>query len=336
MAGEHGGPGTSSTKPKPKAKATTKPKTSQEILEEKYGAAYAVLTSIPEIKTILLNAIKGKTPLPAKTVITQIKNSDWWRSNNSTFTSRKMQQGSNPGEYAAAVARTQSAVQKLVTANGLKLTDGQIYTLSNTAYLYGFSEEQILASATGAAVTVGKVFSKGKDTGKANQKDLFDDATNFSDTAASNDILQYARDMGVKLSSADETAYRRRLAASGGNDAEAIKNEILAVSKSLYAPFADKLGTADNQTLMYHTAGYRNLLSQYLEKPIDEVDFSDPLLNLGKGLLETDPSTGQVAVKTASDFIDTIKRDARWYNTENAKNEYRQLADDFLSEMGFK
>ena len=327
-------------KPKPpaaKPKAAAPQQTAQQVLESKYGAAYAVLTAVPELQTILLNAIKGNKPLPFDAVRKQIENSDWWLSNNQTFRAATVQKGTSPSDYAQGVENKKAAVTKLVVSNGLRLSDDQISKLAENAYMYGFSDDQILKSAVGDAVKVGETYSKGKDTGKANAVDLFDNATQFNDTSASNSLLAYAKNMGVQLSSADEATYRRRLASTtdAGAELENIKNEILSVSKSLYPPFTD-LGTDDAHTLMAKTAGYRQLISQYLEIPLDQVDFSDPLLNLGKGLMKTDYQTGQVVLKTPTEFVDSIKTDGRWYNTQNAQDEYRGLANDFLTQMGFK
>ena len=316
-------------RPKPKAAKQT----TTEILEQKYGAAYSVLMAVPEIKTILLNAIKGKTPQPAATVMREIMNSDWWRSNNATFRKNMMQMGSDPGEFQNGVAQAKVTVQKLAMADGLHLSDGQVDTLARNAYLYGFTNDQIAQAATGASVVIGETFSHGKDTGKANKKSFVSAPGSFADTQYSDDIRAYAKNMGVTLSAQDEANYRRRLAASNGSESDTIKNEILTMAKSIYEPFKNDLSLTS--TLKDATAGYRRVASQLLEVPEDQLGFNDPLFNLGKGVITKDAS-GNMVKSTLSDFMDTVKRDPRWMNTQNAMDEYRQLANDMLSQMGFK
>jgi hypothetical protein len=316
-------------KAKPKPKVPAKPKATMDILS-KYPAASSALLAIPEVKNILLAAVKSKNPLAWNVVSRQIQNTDWWRSNSATFRDRLFQQNDSPGEFSAGVAAKRIEVQNTMHESGLNLNSNQIDLLARNAYLYGFNSDQLKQAAIGNSVVVGEKISKGKDTGKANTVDVLGTANSFSDTAASTQLLQYAKDMGVTLSASEEASYRRRLA--GGEDVVHVMGDVLNTAKTVYEPFAKDLSLTN--TLATATAAYRKHAAALLEVPEDQITFDDPLMKLGNGFI-TRTDDGTLAKTTLSDFDDMVKGDPRWLTTQNANVEYSQLANDMLSRMGF-
>jgi hypothetical protein len=322
-------------KPVPRPKAKQKPKVPASVTSfmAKYPASYTAMLAIPELKNLILAAVSGKNakkPLPVDVVQRQIENSDWWRSNNATFKARFVQERQNPGEFNNALATKRIEVQNTLNESGLNLNSAQIDLLTRNAYLYGFNDQQLKQAAIGHAVVVGKKIVKGKDTHLNNSVDVLGDANSFSDTAASTQLLQYAKDMGVTLSASEEAGYRRRLA--GGEDVVHVMGDVLNTAKTVYEPFAKDLSLTN--TLATATAAYRKHAAALLEVPEDQITFDDPLMKLGKGFIST-TADGTQAKTTLSEFDDMVKGDPRWLTTQNANDEYSQLANDMLTRMGF-
>lgn len=141
-----------------------------------------------------------------------------------------------------------------------------------------------------------------------------------------NQVLSYAKNYGVALSSKDAMAYVADQLRSGQSDPEAIKSKLVAISKATYSNISDSL--SDQVSLKELSGNYIYDMSRVLELNQDSIDVLDPTIQAAL------KNNGNKGMMNLTEFDKMLRNDGRWSKTRNAREEAAKYAYDILQDFG--
>jgi hypothetical protein len=136
-------------------------------------------------------------------------------------------------------------------------------------------------------------------------------------------LMQTAKDNGITLGQDQLDAYTNQI--QNGKDINIIKNQIRSTA-GLGMPDHVKKLLADGTDLSTIYAPYKSLMYQILEVNPDKIDLNDPTLRM---------AIGPDKEMSIYDFQNTLRKDARWQYTNNAKESVSSSVQQVLKDFGF-
>jgi hypothetical protein len=159
--------------------------------------------------------------------------------------------------------------------------------------------------------------------------DIFEFGGRAAQTATQ--IRSFADEMGVTVDDTSLGNYVDRVFA-GEQNIEDIQNAFRESAAAYLPQFASRIKAGE--TVKSIVSPYRDMIASYLEIDSNEIGYglganskADPLLN--RALFGTDGKA-----MSLYDVQKTIKQDARWQKTSNARDEYTQLTKNLLRSFG--
>jgi hypothetical protein len=141
-----------------------------------------------------------------------------------------------------------------------------------------------------------------------------------------NQVLSYAKNYGIALSSKDAMAYVADQLKAGQTDPEAIKSKLVAISKATYTNLSDSL--SDQVSLKELSGNYIYDMSRVLELNQDSIDVLDPTIQAAL------KNNGNKGMMNLTEFDKMLRNDGRWSKTRNAREEAAKYAYDILQDFG--
>lgn len=196
-----------------------------------------------------------------------------------------------------------------MNANGIMISEEEKKRIARDAWVYNWSTEQIdRAVANSASVSL-----SGGDY-----------------AAQAEDLHAYADDYGISLSDSMAKQFQADFLAKKGS--EGVKALIRAQAAAMHPVFAQRIESG--QSLRSLTDAYFQKASEMLEIDPNEIGWNDPLFANGRAFSFNDANSGQPVQKTLYDFEKDIRKDKRWLNTKNARDELTQGAYQLLQRFG--
>jgi hypothetical protein len=137
-------------------------------------------------------------------------------------------------------------------------------------------------------------------------------------------LQETARNNGLTLLPSQMESYKLRL--QNGEKIETIQANIRATVANTMPDSVKKLMDAGNDLSDVYQP-YRQSMAAVLEIPFDKIDLSDPTL--------TNAITDKGNM-TIFDFKKSLRKDARWQYTDNAREEVSNVALKVLKDFGFQ
>lgn len=245
---------------------------------------------------------------------TILKKTAWFKTYGEDITRRLIEEKQQPGLAKKSIDASLATIRSSLNSSGLQLTDAKVREIARNAWVYGWNADQIdqkIASA--AAGTKGGPDIEGGEIG-----------------AKEYDLQTYADDFGTYLTDAQKRQLRQDLLDGKGD--ESVREAIRKSAASANPIFADRLEAGE--TLRSVTDAYFSAAADLLEVDANSLNWQDGLFKNGKAWTTTDEKTGKVRQKTLAEFERDIKRDNRWVNTKNAREELSNGAYDILKRFG--
>lgn len=221
--------------------------------KEQYGGYYAIVESVPELKTLLLSAVeKGWSDSKFDY---ELKQTNWWKS--TTDSARKWDLGkqSDPATAQQQIDTRAATIREKGLEMGVRFDDAALGRLAE-ASLRGAWSEELLQSAIGAEAVKTTAGVSGLRQGFVGQT-----------------LKQTASNYGVTLSDQTFNNWVEKIAL-GQETQESFQNYALQTAKTLYPGIAAQLDSG--RTFQDVTDPFRQTAARILEINPETVDFSDP------------------------------------------------------------
>lgn len=225
----------------------------EQAAKELYGGYYAVVQNIPELKTLLQNAVQQGWS-DAKFDY-ELKQTAWWKTTSDSARKWDISKQTDPAAAQQQIDTRAATIRQNALNIGVRLDDATISRLSEDSLRGGWSE-LILNNAIGAEAV--------KSTAGVSQLRSGFIGQGLRSTAAS---------YGVSLSDPTFNDWVSKIA-TGQENQQSFQQYAVSIAKSLYPGIADQLDAG--RTFQQVTDPYRETAARILEINPQTVDFTDP------------------------------------------------------------
>ena len=333
-----GTPGPAGEKPPPKKKAEAKPgKTKPANIDEifalvqsQYGPVDAIFKENPDLKSLMIKAIGDPTDpkdnYTNQQFLNELKTTDWWATNSEPIRNRQfykkqyeslLKKGGNAEElaqtteYGRGLVETKQIISDEAVRRGAALDPTELDMLATQVY--------DLANETKGSIVAASVRGKIKYTpGAALGGAAGESLTELQKTASANG-LDLNKQFGSSLQ-----GWLQKIAQ--GESPETYKQIIRDTAKiGLPDRVASLIDKGVDLETIYNP--YRNMMAATLEVNPETIKLNDPTLRM---------AIGPEKEMSLYDYQRSLRKDARWQYTDNARQDVSSIAKSVLKDFGFQ
>lgn len=278
---------------------------------KQYGFVGTLANSVPELKTILSKAAKANWS--ADEFSRAVQDSRWWKLTEDSKKQYSILKATKPGEFAAQRGEMVRKVRALGKEMGVGLGEGHgsyLGYIVDQAQMHGYDEatirQMIGHHLQGAKATFGG------QAGEVQQQ-----------------IRAMYYDMGVPYSSYTVNLATRAVI-DGSSSVQAQQALVSAQAKSRFPSLSAQIDAG--QTVRQIADPYIQTQAQLLEIVPGKISLQDSLVK--KGLSQRD-SKGQLGLMPLWQYEQEVRKDPRWDQTKNARDQYASIAHQIGRDWGF-
>ena len=274
-----------------------------------FGYSLAFFNSNSELKGLLKQATDGGWS--PQRFVAALQGTNWFRNTSESYRKYTALKNSDPATYKQQLYAGQAHILNMAAQMGVGMSSSQGSTMADQAMKFGWTDEQLRRQMT----TLAKVNKNG-------------DFTGGQAAAYQSRFRAMAEDYGLNVSDHTMTAWVRE-ALNGGQDESSIKNQMIHAASSRYVALADRLKAGE--TIKQIADPYIQSYGKILEVNPEAVNIDDPLVQRA---LQAKDHKGKPATQTVYDFEQTLRKDPRWRQTNNARDLMSSTANAVLSSFG--
>lgn len=282
--------------------------TEQDILGG-YGFVGLLAKAVPELKSILDQAVKGQWT-PDRFVQT-VADSNWYKSTSATQREWITKQVTDPASAERELTVGSDKIRNMSQSLGFNMPDIDqargLWLRSRLDNLDEVGTKALLARMLAPSA------SGGGDMGRM-----------------VNDMFKLAFDYGYTspgLTDEILAAARKTMAESGVADTTAWQSKMTSYAEAFYAPYKDDI--RGGRTVSEIAKPVVDRVAQLLEMNPANVDLTDPLVK--KAMTQWNAEGRAYSLR---EIEDQTRRDARWKATDNAKQGAVQMVEEILNKFG--
>lgn len=283
----------------------------EEAAKELYGGYYAIVQSVPELRSLLERAYNEKWSRDRFEY--ELRQSNWWKTNADTARQWDLQSQMDPASAAQRVdARLAEMKAMALNDYGVTIPESQLRRLATDSLRLGWSQ-QLIMNALGLEAT--------RTPGGLSQL-----AAGFLGQT----LRSTAREYGVPLSEGVANDWLTKIA-TGEQTRQTYQTYILESAKRLYPSLSKDLDSGS--TFQQIVDPYRNAAAQILELNPETIDFMDPKWTKA---VTYEPSQGQQRTMTYSEWGDYLRQEKSfgYEYTSQAQSRAFQVANDLANLFG--
>jgi hypothetical protein len=335
-----GTPGPAAEKPPPKKKAETPPKPGETkttnideifaLVQNQYGPVDAIFKENPQLRQLMIDATKGtastKDDYTPQRFLNELKTTDWWAENSEPIRNRQfykkeyenlLKKGGNAEElaktteYGRGLANAKQVIADAAVSYGSSVNPTELDMLATQIYdLANEGNGAIVGSAIRAKIK----YTPGAALGGAAGVSLAE----LQRTASANG-LDLNKQFGSSLQ-----GWLQKIAQ--GESPETYKQIIRDTAKiGLPDRVASLIDKGVDLETIYNP--YRNMMAATLEVNPETIKLNDPTLRM---------AIGPDKEMSLYDYQRSLRKDARWQYTDNARQEVSSIAKSVLKDFGFQ
>lgn len=275
-----------------------------------YGFVGTLAKSIPELKSILNEAIKNEW-MPER-FTRKVMDSAWWRQNSDRARQLATLKATDPATYWQNLKNATDKVALIGQQMGRSQTRSQSGYVALMAMTQQWDDEQIRTYLAGAKLGS----NDGALRGDAGQLD--------------GHMRQVAQNYGVAYTDAGIRSFINTIQ-GGKNTLDGWDALMKARAKAQYAHLADQIDAG--MTVRDIADPYIASYAQTLEVAETTVDWANDV-NI-KRALQMQDGKGGLTTKPMHQFVRELKNDPRWDKTQNAEQEAYRMVSKLGKDMGF-
>jgi hypothetical protein len=279
-----------------------------------YGFVYSLAKSIPELNTLLTQAISAMwTP---ENLQARIESSNWWKNNADTARNLAIQRATDPTTYNRNLANATNLIWLKAQQLGRSITATQARTLALRSMVENASWDDQRLSQLLTDNTRVEVGRDGSYQGNA------------ADLQAH--LTKTAQNYGVAYTRSWLDAWTNEIQ-SGRNSLEGWESVMKARAKAAYPQFAAQLDAG--MTIRDIADPYISTYAQTLEVPETQVTLNDTAIK--KALSQTTADGKTLASMPLWQFQRQLKDDPRYDRTQQAKDDAFSALGKIGKDFGF-
>jgi hypothetical protein len=333
-------PGTPGQKPLPKKKAETPPKSGKEkpanideifaLVQSQYGPIDAIFKENPQLKELMIKAVgdpaNPKDDYTPQRFLNELQTTTWFASNAGPIRQRQfykkqyedlLKKGGNAEElaqtteYGRGLASAKQALADAAVAYGSSVDPTQLDMLATQVYdLANEGNAPIVQAAVRAKIKYTPGAILGGEAGV--------NLTELQKTASANG-LNLEKQFGSSLQ-----GWLQKIAQ--GESTETYKQIIRDTAK---IGLPDRVASLVDKGIDLETIynPYRNMMAATLEVNPETIKLNDPTLRM---------AIGPEKEMSLYDYQRSLRKDARWQYTDNARQDVSSIAKTVLKDFGFQ
>lgn len=225
----------------------------EKAAQEQYGGYYAIIKSIPEVATLLQNAVSNDWS-EAKFNY-ELSQTTWFKTTSTSARSWDLSEQTDPASAQQRVDNQAAQIKSKALSLGIRLDDTSVAKLARDSLRGGWDETTITNSIGSQAMQ--------STAGVSQLRSGFIGQT----------LKQTAADYGISLSDDTFNQFVNKVA-TGQESQSSFQQYALQMAKSLFPGIAAQLDAG--QTYKQITDPYKQTAAQILEMNPENIDFVDP------------------------------------------------------------
>ena len=292
------------------------PQLKMEELAADYGWSLAFLNSKPELKRLFKEAVK-KTWSPER-FVAELRDTDWFKNHSATARQFMVNRIVDPATWQSDLERTKAHTNNVWgSLFGVQLGEKLQEKWAIRAMRNGWTDEQI-ADHIVQSVNFQKLMKRDTLGGSAAQ--------------TQGQIQQMAAAYGVHPGRGFMARNVERILA-GADTIDGTMDRLKDMAKSRYRAFADEIEAGRTMD---------EIASPYVQTMAELLELNPEQLNVRSGLVQkalTNTAQGKDGKKfdrplSITEFEDVVRKDSRWMRTQQANDQFEQLALNLATTWG--
>lgn len=285
----------------------------REQMAQEYGFALAFMNSSPEIKHLFNQAVKHTWATDE--FVARLRGTNWFKHHSASVRNAILQRTSDPATWKANLEQMRSTVRdQWGTLFGTQpLSNKQLDQWANMAQTMGWSQAQ-LVDHIASSVNYSKLLNSQRLGGTAAETEQ--------------QLDQLVNDYGVDLGHRWKANQVKQIV-EGNGSITGIQNQVRELAKKQYSAFSADLDAGKTMTDIADP--YVQKMSELLEVNPNSVGLKNRLIQKA---LTAKTKDGAPAAMSLTDFGDLVRKDPRWAQTDNAKQQVADVTSQLLQSFG--
>lgn len=269
-------------------------------LADDFGYQLAFLKSDPELYRVFQKAVDGGWD--STRFVAAVRGTKWYKTHSETYRKNAQLKASDPQTFRENRETNRAAARRMAAEMGVVISTNLLNRFADEAHMAGWSADQLREQ-------IANRFKQGlSGRGLSGQVE--------------NAIRETAFRNGVNVSNTWIEQWAKRVALGKGTIEDAQQQIRETYAKSLAPGFAKELGAG--MDLFDLASPYMQTMAKTLELNPGDINLFDPTIR--KALASSDNKDGQVGSVPLWRFEQDLKRDRRWLQTNNARQQVDQAA----------
>lgn len=286
-------------------------KLSWKEMAEEYSWNAAYVKAHPDLKALFDRA--SAEGMDQTEFDAALKQTAWYRDNSVAYNKAQRMQAEQPKEWAVEVERQ---TQKILDAAGLmgaRLSPAQAKKIASNAFTFGWNDAQIQNTLGGYVNELKNSDHYGGQAGK--------------DEMAVRGLLS---DYGIKMTQSTIGKWVSDIAV-GNKTIDDVKGWVQTQAELAFPSYEKQIKSG--MTVKDIASSYTQQMADTLELNPDTIDLHDKTI---RNALSYKDAKGQPTTMSLTDFERSLRSDARWRKTKNARDEVSNTAMQVLQDFGFR
>lgn len=287
------------------------PRLDANALAAQYGYAAQFFNSVPELKKLLNQAVTGQwTP---EQFSAKLMNTSWYKYTSSLSKEWQALKAKEPAEANRRLQNRIADIRTKSSALGIPMDEKRIAKMAEDSIRYGFDE---------GAMNRAFAMELKYDPKKAQLGEIGASQSKINEAAAA---------YGVSLGREDVFSMSKKILEGGLTD-DGVIEQVKMLAKSRFPGLADEIDKG--LSVKEIASAYVSAQSRILETDPNQIDLTTDR-NLQKALQYVDPATGKPGgAMPLWQYEEQLRRDSRWLQTDNAREEIVGIGSRVLKDMG--
>lgn len=285
---------------------------SMDDLAARYGYTLNFFKSDPTLWKLVTEATANQWT--SQEFEARLKGTKWYQTYGDTYRQWRVLEHSDPGTAILRMNQTRSKLTNMANAAGIAIPEQRLKDMIWRVNAYGWDEAQV---ADAMALEM-----------KYDPKRSPDTYTGMMAANASA-IKEHASDFGITVSDKQTFDFLQKMVGQDITE-DGIVEFIKQQAKVKYAGIADDIDRG--MTVKDYASPYIQAQAKLLELNPEDVHLDDP--RMAAALQNKDPKTGKNIPMTLTEFEKSVKGDARWMKTKNARDDLMEGGRQILSDWG--